>query len=348
MLCVGLGVMAGAAMAQTSGPIYHGGFLDYQPAPLRLDNGDLLVIIERLRLPTNSGDLYVTRSHDKGATWDPPSAIVSSDLNERHPSVVQLADGSLSLFYMVSEGRSVYRIHRATSPDGVTWTLHGAIDLGWSTGLELNPSVIRDSGGALLLTYQVRSGAAFIARSTDGGETWDSRRTQLSEGWAALPRITQRAQDGLFVVVYQVNPGGGYLQLRAKASSDPYDWSGPSSEVSSGANTHDPQPLTLEDGSFLVTYIDQSGTDAFDLYYRTSMTGLEWSPATRITRTTTRYDVQPHPILQGTPGMVSLFWSYQDGAIPYSQHDIWMMKDLPVTQIWQASAHPMSEGSPLR
>jgi hypothetical protein len=54
-----------------------------------------------------------------------------------------------------------------------------------------------------------------------------------------------------------------------------------------------------------------------------------WSEPQRIT-TPTSDDLQPHPLLQGTPGFVSLFWSSQKGEMPYVNHDIWMMRDLPV------------------
>lgn len=331
LLLGGVGLVGGTTAAQTSGPIYNGSHLDYQPAPLRLPCGKLMVVIERLTPPANSGDLYLTRSDDGGATWSNPKAIVASALNERHPSLVQFADGSFALFYLVNESSGVYRIHRATSQGGGHWTSQGAIDLGWSTGAEVNPSVIREADGSLTLTYHRLSGASYIARSTDGGATWDTLKTPVSNGAAALPRVTKRESDGLYVVTYQVNPGSWNLELHSKASYDPYDWSGAASLVSSGANSHDSQPLALEDGTFLVAYIEQSGSDAFDLYYRTSVDGLAWSSATRLTQTTTRYDIQPHPILQGTPGYVSLFWSYQDSTSPYVDHDIWMMKDLPIS-----------------
>ena len=330
MLLSGLCLMSGLARAQASAPIHSGASLDYQPAPLRLANGELLVVIERLAPKTNLGDLLLTRSRDGGTTWDAPVPIVSTPLSERHPALVQLPDGGLALFYLVLEGGGINRIHRATSPDGTRWTRRGALDLGWGDGKELNPSVILEPEGTLTLAYQRQNGAAYLARSTDGGATWDTLRTQLSEGWAALPRITRRDTDGLYVVTYQVNPGNYRLQLRSKASTNPYDWSAPSALVSGGANTHDSQPLTLEDGTFLVTYIEQVGSSAFDLYYRLSPDGLRWSEPQALTASSANYDIQPHPILQGSPGRVSLFWSCQSGATPYSTHDIWMMRDLAV------------------
>ncbi|WP_224362105.1 exo-alpha-sialidase [Hyalangium versicolor] len=331
LVLVGMALVGSPAGAQTGGPIYNGSELDYQPSPLRLLSGDLMVVIERLAAGTNSGDLYLTISRDEGATWSEPRMIVGSSLNERHPALVRLPNGSFAVFYLVAEGGGVYRIHRSTSSNGRLWFARGPIDLGWSTHTEVNPTVIREDDGSLTMTYHRLSGPSYIARSLDGGATWDTQKTQVSDGTAALPRITRRASDGLYVVTYQVNASGGRLELYSKASYDPYDWSGPASVVSSGSNSHDSQPLTLEDGNVLVTYIEQTGSNAFDVYYRTSADGLKWSAATRVTSTPSTYDVEPHPVLQGTPGYVTLFWSYQNGATPYVDHDIWMMKDLPIT-----------------
>lgn len=331
LLLLGMELLGSPAWAQPSGPIYNGPDLDYQPAPLRLPSGDLMVVIERLAAGTNSGDLYLTTSRDEGATWSEPRVVVGTSRNERHPSLVQLSNGSFALFYLVDEGGGVYRIYRATSTNGRLWINRQPVDLGWSSHAEINPSVIREDGGALTMTYHRLSGASYIARSLDGGATWDTLRTQVSDGPAALPRITRRDSDGLYVVTYQVSTSGGRLELYSKASYDPYDWSGSASVVARGANSHDSQPLTLEDGTILVTYIEQSGSEAFDLYYRTSQDGRTWSQPTRITATPTRYDVEPHPVLRGTPGYVTLFWSYQAGATPYVDHDIWMMRDLPIT-----------------
>jgi hypothetical protein len=328
-MLVVLGGLGSPAIAQTSGPIYSGLHLDYQPSPLRLANGELLVVIERLN-SQNRGDLYLTRSQDGGNVWSLPKPIVATSLNERHPALVQLRDGSLELFYLADQG-GAYRIHRATSPDGSSWKQHGALNLGWGTGGEINPSVINEADGSLTMSYHRLNGASYIARSYDGGVTWDTRLTRVSDGNAALPRVAKRESDGLYVVTYQVNLGGGNLELRSKASTNPYDWTGASSVVSTGANGHDSVPLVLQDGTFLVTYIEQSGSAAFDLYYRTSVDGVKWSPATRLTFTESRYDVEPHPILQGPPGYISLFWSYQVSATPYVDHDIWMMRDLPIS-----------------
>lgn len=312
------------------GPIYSGSELDYQPSIIRrLPGNQLMVVFERLST-TFSGDLYVTSSSDGGLTWSVPQPILPSALNQRHPALVQLGADSFTLFYLVDEtGSSGYRLHRATSTDGLSWTDQGALDLGWALPGEVNPSVIREADGSLTMTYHRLSGPSYIARSLDGGATWDTLRTQVSVGSAALPRLARRDGDGLYLVTYQVNPGGNDLDIYAKTSSDPYDWSGPQWPLSTAVNSHDSQPIVLEDGTFLVAYAS-TPVYYFDLFYRTSRDGMTWSEAVQVENDPARYDTQPHPLLKGTPGHILLTWSHQNGSEPYVDHDVWINTDLVI------------------
>ena len=301
------------------GPIYTGAELDYQPAIIRVSpSGDLMVVFERIALPSFFGDLYVAFSSDGGATWTAPQAIVSSALNERHPALVQLAADSFALFYLVDEtGSSGYRLHRATSTDGLVWTDQGALDLGWATPGEVNPCVIREADGALTMTYHRLSGPSYIARSADGGATWDTLKTQVSN----ITRCQLPAEsDGLYRPP-PGNPGGNNLDIYAKPPLTPT--TGAAQYSPDAINSHDSQPIVLEDGTFLVTYAS-TPVNYFDLYYRTGRDGAVWSDGAQVTEDPNHYDTQPHPLLAGTPGYVMLAWSHQVGATPYVDHDVWI------------------------
>lgn len=313
------------------GPIHDGEELDYQPSIIRVQpDGRLLVVFERIRLADFYGNLYAAFSDDDGHTWSAPGLILDSPLNERHPSLVQLDEDAFVLFYLVDEtGSGSYRIHRATSPDGLAWTSQGAVVLGWETPGEINPNVIREADGTLTMTYHrlPSPGYSHIAQSHDGGATWDTLKTAVSDGDANLPRLAKRESDGLYMVTYQV--GGSDLDLYAKLSFDPYDWSGPQIPVSTDANTHDSQPIVLEDGTFLVTYA-KTPVYYFDLFCRLTYDGLIWSDEMQVTHDHVHYDTQPHPLLHGVPGHALLTWSHQESASPYQDHDVWIDTDLVV------------------
>lgn len=308
--------------------IYDGPEIDYQPAILRVEpSNDLMIVFERLP-PSWVGDLYVTFSKDNGLTWTTPQPAINSSLNERHPALVQAGLGSFLLFYLVDHtGSGSYRIHRATSPDGIYWTDQGALDLGWTSPGEINPNVIREADGSLTMTYHRLSGSAYIARSLDDGVTWDKLMTKVSNGKGALPRLAKRESDGRYLVTYQI--GSSSVDILAKTTLDPYNWPNVETPLSTQINSHDSQPIVLEGGTFLVTYAQQVAS-VFDLYYKTSYDGKTWSMPMRLTFDTSHYDTQPHPLRQGTAGHIILTWSHQESPQPYVDHDVWIDADVPV------------------
>lgn len=314
------------------GPIYDGPELDYQPSIIRVQpSGQLMVVFERFGSPPY-GDFFASFSGDNGKTWLAPQEILPSPLYERHPSLVQLGPDDFALFYLVDEtGGGGYRIHWATSSGGLDWTAQGRVDLGWVTSGEINPTVIREADGTLTMTYHRLSGPSYIARSIDDGVTWDKLQTQVSNGSAPLPRLAKRESDGLYVVSYQVNMGGNQMGIYVKTSTDPYDWSGPQVPISTAVDSHDSQPIVLEDGTLLVVYGSRP-VHYYDLFYRTSCDGLDWSEPVQVTNNPSRYDTQPHPLLHGSLGHLILVWSHQDddNPTPYQDHDVWANNDLVI------------------
>jgi hypothetical protein len=298
--------------------LFTGPEFDYQPSIAEHQNA-LVVVFERLQPPAFSGDLFLTRSLDGGTSWSAPSAIVATPASERAPALVHLGD-RLALFY-IAQTQGAFRIHRATSFDGEVWSAHGPIDLGWPAGGEVNPDVIREANGSLTMTYHRLSGPSYIARSTDGGTTWDTLRTQVSDGTAALPRIAKRESDGTYLVTYQTNPGNSQLRMFSKTSTDPYNWSTAASPLSVDGNSHDSKPFVMLDGTFGVVYADARGESLFNLFRRSSRDGRTWSDAIQLTHGALLNDVQPHPLEFGKYRL--LLWSRQNGPTE-ADRDLWI------------------------
>ena len=313
-------------------PVYDGPERDLQPAMIRVQpSGHLMLVFERDD-PVTRGDLYLVTSADGGQTWSTPSPLISSSLDERHPALVQLANGSFALFYAVEEeddDPNPYRIHRATSSDGINWVDQGAIDLGWTMPGEVAPSVIYEEDGTLTMTYHRRRGTAYgyLAQSTDGGLTWDTGRTEVAEAEQPLPRIAKRESDGLYLITYQVDAGGGDWDLYARVSTDPYNWSDSPVPVSVAVSSHDARPLVLEDGAFVLFYA-AGAADSADLYYRLSCDGVHWSGEVQVTTNPVQDDTQPYALRHGIPGRSVLAWAHQEMSGNQDDYDVWVDNDL--------------------
>ncbi len=301
------------------------GFSDYQASVIRTHDGARLLAFERLD-GSASGNLWITRSDDGGDSWSVPQSIIATAANERHPALVELAPSNYVLFYLKGTGATTsFRILRATSSDGATFTEQGALDLGWATGGEINPHVIRHADGALTMSYQ-RLGAqagSYLARSSDGGATWDTLRTAIALG-SQLPRIAFRESDGLYLASYQV--GSNPLSMHVKTSTNPHDWSTPAQDFALDGNNHDSLPVVMPDGAFALFWI-VADAGAFDLRVRRSPDGMVWEPARVITATPTENDVQPHPLVGDSAAVVELYWGR---ASPVGNGNFRIVRDVAV------------------
>jgi len=282
----------------TSGPE-----LDYQAAVLRSsDDGARIVVFERLNPSTLLGDLWITRSTD-GANWSEPVAIIATAANERHPALVQTGASNYALFYLKGSG-SNFRLWRATSADGVQFTEQAQLDLGWPTGGEINPHVIRHADGTLTMSYQRLGAGVYVAESSDDGVTWDQLQTQIASG-AQLPRIAFRDSDGLYLASYQV--GSSALRMYVKTTTDVRDWSAAPQDFAITGNNHDSLPVVMPDDAFVLFWIRASGNQ-FDIAARRSTDGVNWGPTLTITNTPDEDDVEPHPLVGTSSSQVELYW----------------------------------------
>jgi hypothetical protein len=312
--------MSVAAFANAQQHVTSGDAIDYQPAIARASDGTRIVVFERLDASTLFGDLWITRSTDGGDTWSEPAAMIASGANERHPALVETAPSEFALFYL--EGQSAassFRIFRATSSDGVTFTEQGPVDLGWATGGEINPHVIRHADGTLTMTYQRLGSSAgvYVAESSDDGVTWDTLGTQIAAS-AQLPRIAFRESDGLYLATYQT--GSSAVHLHVETTTDVRDWSAAARDFAVSGNNHDSLPVVMPDDAFVVFYIRAAGSQ-FDVAFRRSVDGIDWADPVAVTETPGADDVEPHPLVGDSPGIVELYWGRDEPAGSLA-HDI--------------------------
>lgn len=245
--------------------------LSYMPSLIERADGSLMIAYERLDASFENGDIMVVSSDD-GAGWTTPLVVVAGPGNERHPALVQMVDGAYHVYYL-SDETGGYRIHWASSMDGVSWAPNGIVDLGWTTENLVNPAVWREKDGSLTMTYDYLSNGGYIAHSDDG-VTWDHGRANVSDG--SLNRV-MRHSDGTYVVSYQKRTGIYYRQIDifTRVSLDRLAWS-PETRVTTNQNSHDSCPIELEDGQYALYHAKSTGGDPYDLHSVVSDGGVTW------------------------------------------------------------------------
>lgn len=303
-------VLSGGDLAAEA-PVVAGASNDYQASVIRPWDApqQRIAVFERLD-GAFSGDLWLTRSEDGGESWSAPVALLASAANERHASLVQTAADAFVLVYL-SNATGGFRIHRATSSDGSLFAPQGALDLGWASAGEINPQLTRDPDGSLNLVYHRLGGAAYIARSQDGGASWDTLRTQISPGTAALPRLARRAADGRYLLVYQT--GASPVTLWTRTSLDPAVWLSAPVMVAADGNNHDGWPLVDADGRFALFWARAVG-DTFQIHSSHSIDASGWTAPLPHSDRPGLKNVQPVVLPGGVPGEAELYWGA--GQVP--------------------------------
>ncbi|MFH1501967.1 MAG: FlgD immunoglobulin-like domain containing protein [Candidatus Eisenbacteria bacterium] len=301
LLAAATALLAPAAQAYQIVQVTDDGYLNYMPSLIERQDGTLMIVYERLDSNYENGDIMVTFSDD-GSSWATPLAVVATAGNERHPALVQLAGGSYQVYYLSDEAGG-YRIHVASSADGLVWTRDGVVDLGWTTENLVNPTVCLEDDGSLTMSYDVLSNGGYVAHSGDGLQ-WDHNRTNVSTG--SLNRV-MRHSDGTYVLSYQRKTGIYYYQIDifTKTSTDRVNWS-PENRVTYTQNSHDSFPAELADGQHALYYATSTGGDPYDLFSVVSPDGSGWH-SEESWLAYVGWDTEPHPVRLES-GVVAMAW----------------------------------------
>jgi hypothetical protein len=229
------GTVVGPGVNQPEPHPGYGGFVGWE-SPLRLRDGTWLVAFSAgywhaspptpLRYPPETlssyrdmgmpqieaptgGRAMITRSVDQGRTWSRPTTLIDTPADDRHPSLLELPDGSLlcSFFaYASGDPEADCRVCVVRSLDaGRSWeTTPRHLPSPFVCEETDGPMVLMPDGSVLMTTdgrlaEETRFRAA-VYRSADGGETWDLLSTVAADHDLVETTIA-RLPDGRLVMV---------------------------------------------------------------------------------------------------------------------------------------------------
>ena len=213
---------------------------------------------QNLEAPTG-GRAMIMRSTDRGRTFSRPETLIDTPADDRHPSVIELADGTLLCSFFAYTGpHDRCGTHVVRSFDGgQTWEKDACklpSPMGWD-GTDGAWAQMED-GSVLLAVYggvESVGGMSHIGlfRTKDSGETWEMVSVvkcehEMSEpGLALLP-------DGRLVLM--TRPEGDI----AWSEDGGETWSSP---VSFGMRMYEPGLLVTQDGTLVCTFGTYNGHD---------------------------------------------------------------------------------------
>jgi hypothetical protein len=105
-----------------------------------------------------------------------------------------------------------------------------------------------------------------------------------------------------------------------KTSNDVRNWSAPAQAFASTGNNHDSLPVVMADLAFVLFWIRDAGGQ-FDIVARRSIDGLQWGELIDVRSSANEDDVEPHPLVGASPGVVELYWG-REAPLGSGDYDI--------------------------
>lgn len=226
------------------------------------------VLLEQDTAAGNTGDILMyfirdgicmAKSEDNGTTWSDPLAVSFAGLDETigayDPSLVQLSDGSLRMYFYAStvlDGdpasmEGTHPIYSAVSADGINFTM----DDGERLSLEsiTDPEVIYFNDAWIM--YVSSGSSTFIATSTDG-----LNFTLNAMAWPGGGIPGAYVDTTNMVHIYGCSGG-----VNTASSFDGITFGATTMSVipaTADATTCDPSPVLLSNGTILMVYKKQT------------------------------------------------------------------------------------------
>ncbi|HJN09053.1 MAG TPA: sialidase family protein [Pirellulaceae bacterium] len=203
------------------------------PDVCRLDDGRLMCVYyagyAHVSLPNEKhprgGQVSCSFSGNEGRTWSESRVVYDGPHDDRDPSVVQLADGTiLSNFFSLSRSKQPGKSREfdgsflvASKDRGRTWSAPRMINREHACS---SPIRLLKNGELILGMYGERDGVAYggVVRSSDQGKTWSAMNRMDNNGayLDAETDIIQLKDEGLYAALR----GGKGAQMHWSRSSD--------------------------------------------------------------------------------------------------------------------------------
>ena len=281
-----------------------------------------------IRLADNTYRTYYggvrTSSSTDGLTWGGNSDPIRPSPGEqnRNPAIFRTSDGT---FVMIFEKvvSNVARFYRATSADGVTFTMNPTTPVmepnSSDNGFLSVPDVIAVNATTFRIYFVAGGALVDSATTTDAGVTWtrEGRITVTglsSTNWIVDPDLVETS-SGTYRLYFATGPDGqsglSSKRIRSATSSDgrtfTLDAGNRLVPTGSGDDIVDPDVVLLPDGRYR-------------MYYGYSTAGSQYQLLSAISSTTTSEVVPNAPVnltsaVSGTT--VSLTWTAATGATSY-------------------------------
>ncbi len=142
-------------------------------------------------------EIHLKKSHDNGASWTSDTWITYNDVDDMHPSIIQLQNGTIMLVWQSRFSNSSEICYKTSN--GTSWS--ETIQLTTDPAHDHSPTVIQTTSGEIWVVWASdRYGDYEIFYKTFNGSAWlsDTRLT-TSMDYDVQPTIIQAANGHIYI-----------------------------------------------------------------------------------------------------------------------------------------------------
>ena len=230
--------------------------------------------------------IYYKRSTNAGLSWAPALRLTGTVGTSTRPAIAVDSSDGLHLVWSCDAPGNAEIYYGKSTDEGATWTRGRRLT--WNSGNSSAPAIAVDSSGSIHVVWEddnSGTGEIYYQKSTDGGETWTSKkRLTWNPGLSYEPAISVDASgnpqiawvDGMtgnWEIYFRKGAGGGSTWPTSRRLSD------------TSGGSYAPSMAAYSAGNIQVFWSDDTPGN-YEVYQtRTTDGGASWTISQRMTWT---------------------------------------------------------------
>jgi len=229
-------------------------------------------------------DIYLRKSSDNGATWQPATRLSNNVGGSSHPTIAVNGSNVYVVWHDNTTGMCQIYFRKSTD-SGATWQT--AKRLTNTAGGSYYPTIAVNGSNVYVVWFDCTPGnpEIYLRKSTDSGATWQTaKRLTNNTGNSYRPKIVVRSSN--VYVVWDDDTFGGNDDIYLRQSTDSgATWQTATRLTNNTGNSSNPA-IAVSGANVYVVWYDCTPVNP-EIYFRKSTdSGATWQTATSLTNNT--------------------------------------------------------------
>lgn len=216
-------------------------------------------------------EIHLKTSHDNGASWTSNTQITYNDVDDMHPSIIQIQNGTIMLVWQTSMSNNREICYKTSN--GTSWS--ETVRLTTDPADDITPTVTQTKSGQIWVVWASnRYGDYEIFYKTYNGSAWSSdTRLTTSTDYDVQPTIVQAANEHVYIFWSSNTSGDFDIYYRYYNGTT---WAGNATFVASSYEDMWPAVMRARDTKIWVAYATDEADQPdgnWEIYIKSSLAG---------------------------------------------------------------------------